>query len=68
MKLKIFRRVENTLEIAMEEIDHAPMMFELHGIEEKSTPTFATEFRLLLVDDTGSTELPLAPKATAKAA
>ena len=35
----------------MEEIDHAPMMFELHGIEGKSTPTFATEFRLLLVDD-----------------
>ena len=35
----------------MEEIDHAPMMFELHGIEGKSSPTFDTEFRLLLVDD-----------------
>ena len=34
----------------MEEIDHAPLMFELHGTEAKLSP-FNTEFRLLLVDD-----------------
>lgn len=35
----------------MEEIDHAPLLFELNGIDEKITPTINAEFRLLLVDD-----------------
>ena len=35
----------------MEEIDHTPLMFELNGMDGKSTPSFNPEFRLLLVDD-----------------
>ena len=35
----------------MEEIDHAPLIFELHGIDGKNTEAFESEFRLLLVDD-----------------
>ena len=35
----------------MEEIDHAPLMFELNGIDRQLAPPFNPEFRLLLVDD-----------------
>ena len=35
----------------MEEIDHAPLMFELNGIDAQIPPAINSEFRLLLVDD-----------------
>ena len=35
----------------MEEIDHAPLMFELNGTGAQLSQTFNLEFRLLLVDD-----------------
>jgi diguanylate cyclase (GGDEF)-like protein len=35
----------------MEEVDHAPLLFELNGIDMQVAPTINSEFRLLLVDD-----------------
>ena len=35
----------------MEEIDHAPLMFELNGVDAQKSPAINSEFRLLLVDD-----------------
>jgi len=35
----------------MEEVDHAPLLFELNGIDMQEAPTINSEFRLLLVDD-----------------
>jgi len=35
----------------MEEIDHAPLLFELNGIDMQNAPAINSEFRLLLVDD-----------------
>lgn len=35
----------------MEEVDHAPLLFELNGIDMQEAPTINSDFRLLLVDD-----------------
>lgn len=35
----------------MEKVDHAPLLFELNGIDMQVAPTINSEFRLLLVDD-----------------
>jgi diguanylate cyclase (GGDEF)-like protein len=35
----------------MEEVDHAPLLFELNGIDMQVAPAINSEFRLLLVDD-----------------
>src|SRR4030067_1113049 len=50
-RLMMFRSTGSILEIAMEELDHAPLMFELNEVDTQMPSAINSDFRLLLVDD-----------------